>query len=168
MSIVWLLFLLIGLVAAAVDVLAFRVPNLAVLALCLLFVGVAVLRHHDVHWLNHLGAGAISLVAGIVLYLFYHMGAGDAKLLAAYALWAGLGGLVPLLFWTAISGFFVMILIVVLRRMMPALQRAIPPLAKVELPKVLVKRQGIPLGAGIVFGAIIASPSFPPWLWQAL
>jgi len=166
MSIVWLLFLLIGLVAAAFDVVAFRVPNLGVLALCLLFVGVAILRHTEVHWLNHLGAGAISLAAGIVLYLFYHMGAGDAKLLAAFALWSGLGALVPLLFWTAISGFFVMITIVVLRRVLPALQRAIPPFAKVKLPRVLIKREGIPLGAGIVLGAIIASPSFPSWLWQ--
>jgi len=94
------------------------------------------------------------------------MGAGDAKLLAAFALWSGLGALIPLLFWTAISGFFVMISIVVLRRLMPALQRAIPPLGKVKLPRVLVRREGIPLGAGIVLGAIIASPSFPSWLWQ--
>src|SRR5208337_1704330 len=131
MSVVWLLFLLIGLVAAAFDVVAFRVPNLGVLALCLLFVGVAVIRHSEVHWLSHIGAGAISLAAGIVLYLFYHMGAGDAKLLAAFALWSGLGALIPLLFWTAISGFFVMISIVVLRRVLPALQRAVPLFAKV-------------------------------------
>jgi len=166
MSVVWLLFLGVGLVAAAFDVIAFRVPNLGVLAVCLLFVAVAVIRHSEVHWLSHIGAGAISLAAGIVLYLFYHMGAGDAKLLAAFALWSGLGALIPLLFWTAISGFFVMISIVVLRRVMPALQRAIPPFAKVKLPRVLVRREGIPLGAGIVLGAIIASPSFPSWLWQ--
>jgi prepilin peptidase CpaA len=166
MSIVWLLFVMIGLSAAVVDVAAFRIPNLGILALCLLFVGVAVLRHAEVHWLDHLGAGALCLAAGVVLYMFWQMGAGDAKLLAALALWSGLGALIPLLLWTAVSGLALLIVILVLRRALPALQKVIPRFGKVQLPRVLLKRQGIPFGAGIVLGAIIASPSFPSWLWQ--
>ena len=166
MSIVWLLFVLIGLTAAAVDVVAFRIPNLGILALCLLFAGVAVLRHAEVHWLDHLGAGALCLAAGIALYLVSQMGAGDAKLLAALALWSGLGALIPLLFWTAVSGLVLLAVILVLRRALPALQSAIPRFGKVQLPRVFLKRQGVPFGAGMVLGAIIASPSFPPWLWQ--
>jgi prepilin peptidase CpaA len=165
MSIIWLLFLAIGLYAAAIDLATYKIPNSAALALCFLFAVIASYRYSEVHWLGHLGAGAISLVVGIVLYLIWHMGAGDAKLFAAFALWAGFDSIIRLLFWVAVGGMFQLGVIYLLRRLVPVLQQYFPRLYGWRLPRVLVNKEAVPFGVGIVLGAVVASHWFPPWLW---
>jgi prepilin peptidase CpaA len=165
MSVVWLSFVLVGLLVAAVDATAYRIPNLGLVALCVLFVVVAALRGSEMSWLYHFGAGALCLGAGIVLFATGHVGAGDAKLFAALSLWSGFKALVPLLFCVAVAGLVQLIVILILRRAVPPLQRALPPLRAVTLPRILTKREGIPLGVGIVCGALMAAPWFPDWLW---
>lgn len=164
MSIIWLLFVLIGLAAAFMDLAEYRIPNTGVLALVLLFIGVAVLHKGAIPWFDHLSAGALSLVVGVIFYTFRQMGAGDAKLLSGFALWSGISGLVPLLFWVAVAGLALMLVLVTLRRLTPTARLA--GLNGGQLPRVLTKGEGIPFGAGIVTGAIIASHWFPAWLWQ--
>jgi prepilin peptidase CpaA len=164
MSIIWLIFVLIGLAAAFMDLAEYRIPNSGVLALCLLFIGVAVLHKGAIPWFNHLSAGLLALVVGILFYTFRQMGAGDAKLFAAFALWSGISGLIPLLFWVAFSGLALMLLLVGLRRLLPSMRLA--GFEGGHMPRVLTRGEGIPLGAGIVVGAVIASHFFPHWLWQ--
>lgn len=169
MSIIWLLFVLICLVGAASDVLTFRIPNAIVIALLLLFAlaaCVALIGHAPVPWFNHLAAGALSLAVGLVLYGFRQMGAGDAKLLAVVALWAGLSGLIPLLFALALSGLVALLVILLLRRVLHRRAEARPNWENPELPRVLRTGEGIPYGVGIVAAAILASGTFPAWLWK--
>lgn len=166
LSIVWFLFVAFMLASAAVDVSSYRIPNGFVLALTVLFFAVAALHWSEVAWLSHLGAFVMVMGGGIFFYAFGQMGAGDVKLLAALALWAGVEAVVPLLFWVSLCGLGGMTAILLLRRCVPKLQSRGLVFAHGPVPRVLTGGQGIPYGIGIAPGAIIASLSFPMWLWQ--
>jgi prepilin peptidase CpaA len=89
--------------AAISDIRSRRIPNRTVLAIIALFLPWALL-----HWgpwaAWTLAAGAIALVVGIGLYAMKIVGAGDAKLFAAAALFAGLDHLVAFGMVTALAG----------------------------------------------------------------
>jgi prepilin peptidase CpaA len=161
-SVVWLLFVALTLASAFVDIVSYRIPNTFVLALIGIFAIVALLHRSEVHWLSHLGAFMLVLGAGMFLYAFGQMGAGDVKLLSALALWAGIYALVGLLFWVSLCGLVGMLVILALRALVT---RSKFFSESRPVPRVLTKRQGIPYGIGIGPGAIVASFSFPFWLW---
>src|SRR6266550_5698445 len=118
MSIVRLLFAGFMAACAVSDIVSYRIPNALVLALIGLFLAVAAFHGASVDWLSHLGAAGLCLAVGVALYSFGQMGAGDAKLLAAAALWAGEFPPVLLLFWISITGLAGMLIILVLRRLL--------------------------------------------------
>jgi prepilin peptidase CpaA len=159
MSLVWVLFVALLAFVAVSDIARYRIPNWASLALIALFAGVLMWRHVGTEWPWHLAAFVLALVVGITFFAFRQVGAGDAKLFAVIALWAGFGALVPLLFWIGVAGLIELAILTIARRI--AAGRSGP------LPRVLSKRQGVPFGAGIALGAAIASFWFPSWLWVA-
>ncbi len=166
MSIVRLLFAGFMAASAVSDVLSYRIPNALVLALIGLFLAVAAFHGASVDWLSHLGAAGLCLAVGVALYSFGQMGAGDAKLLTAAALWAGIfplaqSPLVLLLFWISVTGLAGMLIILVLRRLLVPFHAA-----GRNWPAVLTPGAGVPYGIGIGLGSILASPTFPAWLWQ--
>ena len=166
-SIMWVLFAATVAAAAVTDVRTYRIPNAIVLVLLGLFAvaaGYAVYRHMPVSWVNHLSAGLLSLVVGLVLYGTRQMGAGDVKLLAALALWAGLPALPFLLFWIAVCSLGVLAIMLAAPLMMS--RRALYQPAGASLPRALRKGEGVPYGLGIALGAIVASTHFQPWLWK--
>jgi prepilin peptidase CpaA len=89
--------------AAISDARTRKIPNWTVLAVLGLFFPWAAL-----HWgpwaAWALAAGAISLAVGVGLYAAGLAGAGDAKLFAAVALFAGLDHLMELALGTALAG----------------------------------------------------------------
>jgi prepilin peptidase CpaA len=89
--------------ASFCDVRSRTIPNWSVLIIAALFAPWALL-----HWgpsaLSMLAAAAIALVVGVGLYALGMVGAGDAKLFAAVALFAGLGHLLVLVLATALAG----------------------------------------------------------------
>lgn len=99
-----------GIVAWAVinDVWSYRIPNIACAALVLLYPAwLAVDWPATDPWLQiaaHVGVAAAVLAVGFVLFLLRAFGAGDAKLLAAVALWAGPDEVLTLILVTAIAG----------------------------------------------------------------
>ena len=98
MSPTLLLFLLLLGAALVWDFMWLRIPNWISLTLVGLFVVAALPAQHPLNWwLSHLAAGLAVLAVGIALFAWRKIGGGDAKLLAAVALWAGLG-LLPSLF----------------------------------------------------------------------
>lgn len=143
-----LLYPALLLVAAGYDFLQRRIPNWTVIGLVLVFLLAAVLGRTPTPWTSSLLAFAIALVGGGVLYLLGWIGAGDSKLFAAAALFAGMTYL-PLLFvGTAIAGGIYAVAVLVIRprevmRGMTARGRADG------------KLRGIPYGVAIAAGALL-------------
>jgi prepilin peptidase CpaA len=129
-------------VAAVSDVRDRRIPNWTVLACLGLFVGWAVV--HPLSWdLWALAAGLIAFAASFALYSAGLVGAGDSKLFAAVALFAGMGGLVLLAAGTALAGGVVALVGLALR----------PTRA---LTMITMKGKG-DFGRGVPYGVAIAA-----------
>ena len=90
------LFIIALLGAASFDIASYRIPNAVVVALLVLFAIVSLFGSTEVNWLDHLLAGGVCLIGGIIFYGLGQMGAGDVKLLGTVALWGGIGALLPL------------------------------------------------------------------------
>ncbi|MGH7023759.1 MAG: A24 family peptidase [Caulobacteraceae bacterium] len=89
--------------AAVTDIRLRRIPNWTVLATLALFVLWAFV--HPIPWdLWALAAGVIAFAVTFGLYAAGLLGAGDSKLFAAVALFAGLGQLALLALATALAG----------------------------------------------------------------
>jgi prepilin peptidase CpaA len=166
MSLVWILFAGLSLGAAVTDLTRYRIPNRIVLALLALFAGAAALHFSHVIWLSHLLPAFGCLAITGTVYAFGWMGAGDAKLVPVMALWSGVPALMPLLFWIATSGLILVAILVSSRFAVNSkiLRRHI---GLNGLPRVLRRNESVPFGVAIAAGALIASASFPNWLWQS-
>lgn len=92
------------LAAAASDWRSMTVPNRYSLAILALFPSYAVVMGGDVDWLGHLGLGAAAFAIGFLLFALRLCGGGDVKLFAAAALWAGPPLIIALMFYTAMAG----------------------------------------------------------------
>jgi prepilin peptidase CpaA len=101
-SIIFLLSILL-VIASVSDIRHRRIPNWSVLAIGVLFVPWAFFGP-QVSILSSLEAGLIALVIGLGLYAFRIVGAGDSKLLAVVALFAGMEHLLQLLVLIAFAG----------------------------------------------------------------
>ena len=87
------------------DYLYAVIPNMVTASIALLFVAFAIASGMPWSaWGAALGAGGLLLVAGFALFTFGVIGGGDAKLLAATALWAGWQGLPDLLMIMGLAG----------------------------------------------------------------
>ncbi len=166
MSWVWLLLAAVLISSACIDLMTYRIPNAATLALLGLFLLTALSHSSQVDWLSHLGAFLLVLVAGFGLFAFGQVGAGDVKILATLALWSGLPALGWLLLWVSAAAFAGMVLVLLLRRVIWLLQSRHVIAKAAALPPVLRRGKGIPYAIGIAPGTIIASFAFPHWLWQ--
>jgi prepilin peptidase CpaA len=94
LSVVWFIFVAIMIAAVVIDLVHYRIPNGLVIALLALFAIVATVNWNEVLWVSHFAAAILIFGAGIFLYALKQMGAGDVKLLAVVALWAGVEALV--------------------------------------------------------------------------
>ena len=96
----------LGLLCAAAfsDVHSLTIPNRYSLAIGLLFPVYLLSYGQPVDWLGSLAVGASMLVLGFVLFALRILGGGDAKLMAATALWAGPEQLIDFVLLTALAG----------------------------------------------------------------
>lgn len=90
--------------AAGSDAARFRIPNIACLTILLLFPFYVLTAPTTVMWGQHIFIFAVILAAGYLLFLKNWAGAGDIKLIAAIALWAGPQFWGHFLFITTIAG----------------------------------------------------------------
>ena len=144
------------LVAAAKDLTSYIIPNWISVALVAAFVPAAALAWAAGAPLPELGlavgVGAGALIAGIVMFTFGWIGGGDAKLFAACALWLGLPALAPFLFWTAMAGGVLSMVLMVARR------RTAGGPADGWAAKLLTPGAPVPYGLAISAGALAAFP----------
>lgn len=106
--------------AAASDWRSLTIPNRYSLALVALFPSYAIAMGGNVEWTLHLAVAALAFSLGFVLFALRLCGGGDVKLFAAAALWAGPSLLLPLVYYTAISGGFMALVLWVHHRIQRA------------------------------------------------
>lgn len=103
-------------------------------------------------WKNHAIAAAVMFVITFLLFTARIIGAGDSKLCAALALWTGLGGLAPYLFYMAVLGA----LLGATTKLLNSKKLVADPAAGSWIARSQAGEQGVPYGIAICFGAIIA------------
>ena len=148
--VILVLFCALMAAAAAYDLLTFRIPNAIVALLLALFLVPAWIHWRQIDWLLQIVPALGCLAIGYLLFARGYFGAGDAKLLAVAALWAGTNALMPLLLFVSLSGLLVMLVLLALRRLWP---RIAPPAA--SAPAVLKPGAGVPYGVAIAAGSIL-------------
>ena len=92
-------------VAAASDVMSFRIPNWLTLLTALLFFPMTLATGMPLHQFGlHILSGGLLFAAGFLFFQVGLFGGGDAKLMAAAGLWFGTSATLPFLFLTALVG----------------------------------------------------------------
>jgi prepilin peptidase CpaA len=153
------LFAALVVFAAARDALSFTIPNWISGGLVLLFVPAALAN--GLGWPAfglHLGVGAAALVAGMVMFALRWMGGGDAKLLAAVALWLGWPAVLTFLGAAAIAGGGLAVVLLALRAtaLRPFVLLGPPWVVRLAEPG-----EAVPYGVAIALGALVALPGSP-------
>ena len=145
-----LLIAFAGLMVAAAlsDAVRFTIPNWLCGVIIALFPLMALAA--GIGWSDaggHLLAGTVALVFGFALFAPGWIGGGDAKLIAAAALWMGWTDLAAFAFHTALAGGALVMLLLAARRMAPVF----------DLPAGWVARTAIAEGAPVPYGIAIAA-----------
>jgi prepilin peptidase CpaA len=144
--------------AASIDLLTMTIPNRVSSALVVTFPPSALLIGMDwVAFGSHVGAGALMLVVGIGMFARGWLGGGDAKLLAAAALWLGFDHLAGYLLLVAIAGGALALLILSYRNWAPPAWMLGQPWAM----RLHDKKVGIPYGIALAAAALWIYPSTP-------
>ena len=151
---VGLLFLVIVGIAMVFDLVTFRIPNAIPALLLVVFVAGTLTSTGPVDWLGHFGAAALMLTIGAVMFRFHLIGGGDAKLMAAVALWFGWAQLIDYGLAVAIlgGGFGIALLIV---RYGLAVSQPYWLRFGITLPRVLQPREDVPYGLAIGGSAFV-------------
>lgn len=156
-TLVLLVFPAIMAFAGAMDLLTMTIPNRISVALVAAFFLVAVLIGLPGETiLMHIAAGLIVLAAAFVLFALGGFGGGDAKLLAAGALWIGLDSLISYLVGVTIFGGVLALAILFYRRA-PADALPLPQWAF----RLHMAKSGIPYGIAIAASAMYVYPKTP-------
>ena len=120
-SLFWAVFITLIALITLVDARTYKIPNKILIVLSITGV-VSLLVLHPEKTGCHLLAAAITLVIGYALYSFTGFGAGDAKFFSAITLWFGVDGILPLLYWFGICCAFLVVVLVVGRRLLDKTQ----------------------------------------------
>ncbi len=142
------------LVAAVLDALTYRIPNLVTLTLALAFIPAALMAPQPVAWGSHLAAGGLTFAAVFLAFLRGWIGGGDAKLLAAVALWVGLAGLPVTALLVGMFGGALGVGLLAARRVFPLVVMA-------QRLRALRPGAPVPYGVAVAAGAIAAMPNLP-------
>ncbi len=155
-SLLCLLFPAMAILAAVYDARSMTIPNWISIVLAISYVPVAFivgLPMADIGW--SVGIGFIALVLGIALFAFRILGGGDAKLLAASAMWVGLSGLLPFLLYTALAGGALSLFLLLARKWMPLMPVVVGPQ---WMQRLLEPKGDIPYGIAIAVAAVLVYP----------
>lgn len=143
--------------AGSMDLVSMTIPNRISLAMIAGFFCLALWAGLPANVvLAHVGTGMLMLVAGIGMFAMGWVGGGDAKLLAAAALWLGFDQLLSFLLLTGIVGSALMLALIAYRRY-PASALPLPAWA-VRLHR---SETGIPYGIAIGAAGMMVFPYTP-------
>jgi len=145
-------YVLVFAAAAASDLVRYEIPNVLCLVLVAAFLPFASVLSLAVA-ASHLSAALSILVLTALCFAFGLMGGGDAKLLAAAALWMGWQNLLPFILLTTLVGACLGMLLLVLRRLLPRAAQAGGWYSRLLSP-----REGVPYGVAISAAALALLP----------
>lgn len=154
-SILMALFVALVVYGAWSDARELRIPNWVSLSLLAAFVPMGVVSGiglEDVTW--HLAAGVAVLIAGFVLFALNLFGGGDAKLMAAAALWVGWGEVAFFLIAVVLVGGLLSVLVVLLRKGLGLW----PDWLVRRLEGLFTPNKAVPYGIAIAAGVLITVP----------
>jgi prepilin peptidase CpaA len=145
--------------AAAMDLLTMRIPNLVSGFMVVAFFPLAAMAGlGGSATLDHVAAGVLMLLLGLLLFIPGWFGGGDAKLMAASALWIGPENLLLYVLYVAVAGGMI--------------ATAFSSARAVPLPRMLLGEAwalrlhrcdtGIPYGLALAAGALLV---FPHTVW---
>ncbi|HRP10099.1 MAG TPA: prepilin peptidase [Terricaulis sp.] len=141
--------------AACTDVASLTIPNWVSLALTGAFPLFAFATGYEAGEIGlHVLFGFAVLAAGFALFQFNVIGGGDAKLLAAAAVWTGLGAFAPFVIWTALAGGVFALALLIGRNYAGVFAAAPPFVYRLFTPKT-----GVPYGVAIMIGGLMAIPA---------
>jgi len=142
------------------DLFTMTIPNkitLCLVASFAIFAPLAGMGWETALW--HVGVAIAVLIVGFGLFSLGVMGGGDAKLIAASALWFGTAFTLPYLLAASVLGGLLTLLIVIARRvMLPNKLLSVGWIARL-----LDKKQGIPYGAALGPAALYVFAG-SPWM----
>lgn len=146
--------------AAASDLKSMLIPNrLCLILMAGFFPAALLLGLPPLVILQHAGIGIAALILGFIAFAFRVIGGGDAKLMAAAALWFDPTGALVFLIYTAIVGGVFTVLLVVARQFLQIYTPTLP-----EWLQTLLKPKGdIPYGVAICAGGLLAIPYGDLW-----
>jgi prepilin peptidase CpaA len=145
-------------VAALSDLFTMTIPNRASLIIAVSFILIAPFTGMPLQAIGlHILAGLIVFCVCFTLFAINVMGGGDAKLLAATAIWFGLDHpLLLFLTYVGLVGGVATLLILVVRT-----QSDMITAVGLRVPKSILYAKKIPYGIAIAIGGFMAFPSSP-------
>ncbi len=138
------------------DVRSFTIPNKLNLAIAMSFLLLAMPMGLQVPViLEHFKVGLIACVIAMGMFYIGIFGGGDAKMTGAIALWLGSSPIIPFIFYTALAGGLLGVVLIIGRRL--AKLHGLPKSPK-WARRLLRKRSAVPYGVALGIGALIAAP----------
>lgn len=145
-----------GILAALSDLRGMTIPNILSVAIIAAFFAA-----YGVLWLSgrddvfgsvssHLLSVVIVFGVTLAMFMLRAIGAGDSKLASAFALWTGLKGMMPFLFYMALAGGVLGLAALALRKWKPVKA----PREGGWIARVQNGENGVPYGAAIFAGAL--------------
>lgn len=142
--------------AGVMDLFTLTIPNRVSVALVAGFFAAALVTGMSWQALGgHIAVGGAVLLIGFMLFAFGYVGGGDAKLLAAAALWFGTSQVLAYLMMVAVAGGMLAVLVLLYRAI-------IPPPFLMKQPWALRlhdRKSGIPYGLALAAGALWVYPT---------
>ncbi|MDB5476674.1 MAG: prepilin peptidase CpaA [Phenylobacterium sp.] len=145
--------------AALRDLTSYTIPNWLSLALAAAFVPAALALGLPLPALGqHLGVGALGLVAGMAMFALGWIGGGDAKLFAAGALWLGWPAVATYGVLTGMAGGGLALSLLALRS---GYLRPYVVTGPAWFSRLAEPGENVPYGLAIAIGALAAFPASP-------
>lgn len=145
--------------AALRDLMSYEIPNWIPLVIVVDYAALALLGDASLATIGqHVAVGLVVLAIGAALFFAHVLGGGDAKLLAASALWFGWPQFISFAYMVALFGGGLALVILALRRFpTPAAWNGIPWFRRLSSPD-----QGLPYGIAIAIAGMIAVREMAP------